>query len=210
MCGAAMLDQVTKQTLSDTGALFDDAGDNISAHNPYLGDLTGLYWIWKNTSDEFVGTNQYRRFWVEEEIDKRTLNDKTLYISSPFIFGHSIADQYVSAHGPHGLMILESAIRRGRIDMTQDTAMMLKQINQISPCNMFFGHRTVFNKVCEKIFPMVFELYEGSKYCLDFIQPDNQTRLIAFLCERLLTLMYTKKEYYFGSIEIESVAWRST
>ncbi len=42
----------------------DNAGDNISTKNPYFSELTGIYWVWKNTRHEVTGTCHYRRFFT--------------------------------------------------------------------------------------------------------------------------------------------------
>ena len=42
--------------------LRDDEGINISENHPWYADLTGLYWIWKNTDSSFVGICHYNRF----------------------------------------------------------------------------------------------------------------------------------------------------
>lgn len=44
--------------------LGDDLGENISAKNSYYSELTGIYWIWKNTKQDVTGVCHYRRFYT--------------------------------------------------------------------------------------------------------------------------------------------------
>lgn len=44
--------------------LRDDTGDNISSENEYYGELTGLYWVWKNVDiadDDIIGFCHYNK-----------------------------------------------------------------------------------------------------------------------------------------------------
>ena len=63
MLGSTNYDYELKQLLATQNYIFDDTGDNISHLNHWFGQLTGLYWVWKNTDDDIIGTNTYRIFW---------------------------------------------------------------------------------------------------------------------------------------------------
>ena len=72
MLGAAM------HHTYDAAYSHDDTGDNISNKNRVFGQTTGIYWIWKNVSADYVGICTYRLFWNEEEISKVQIDEDTL------------------------------------------------------------------------------------------------------------------------------------
>ena len=57
VCGAAINETTTEFNK-------DNSGDNISSRNKYFSELTGIYWVWKNTSSDIVGFCHYRRFFT--------------------------------------------------------------------------------------------------------------------------------------------------
>lgn len=40
----------------------DDTGESISEKNPWYSELTGIYWVWKNTDQDIIGCCHYRRY----------------------------------------------------------------------------------------------------------------------------------------------------
>ena len=63
-----------------TSVLNDKQGLNISEKNPYYGEYTFHYNLWKNNTietDKWIGFCQYRKFWrkTEVEFDKNNFNE---------------------------------------------------------------------------------------------------------------------------------------
>lgn len=44
----------------------DNTGDNISIKNKNYSELTGLYWVWKNSTADIVGSCHYRRYFTAQ------------------------------------------------------------------------------------------------------------------------------------------------
>lgn len=213
MCGSYHLNSDTKQKCIDKGYILDDTKQNISHLNHLLGDLTGLYWIWKNTNEEYVGTNQYRRFYDDKQLTSLfPLKNDTIYVSNFLAFGESVWSQYIASHGELGINILKKAIHLKTIPITNDMFNSMYQTNLLSTCNTFFAHNELFNKTTQLLFDIIFELYRGTKYLLEFVQfglhtgrNPNDKRLLAFLAERILNIIYFNARYFFGNVNIVPV-----
>lgn len=198
MCGAANLPLAYRNVLPDDFC-FDDQGDNISHLNHWLGDLTGLYWIWKNTQDEFVGTTQYRRFWEEDVLVSIPYDENTIYISHHLYFPQGIYAQFLEPHAGPGLDILEYMANQKIVDFPFFD--QLKTTQSLSTCNMFFAHRILFDKLCAIVFDLALEMYDGIRYVLPSLSAKDkyQSRLVAYVIERFLTIVYQNVNYYFGN-----------
>jgi len=204
MCGSSVISSEYRKELSDKGFYFDDTGENISKLNEYLGDLTGLYWIWKNTTDEIVGTNQYRRYWLEEEIDALDFQENIIYVLAPNISVNSTYDQYLQWHDVSLMNLLFKIAEQGKICLTLEDVEHLKNINIIISCNMFFAHRKLFNRICELHFHIMDVLLEEVKHSMNEINP---RRSLAFLAERIFTLLFLKIDKYIPNSKFEPVSW---
>jgi hypothetical protein len=53
----------------------DNTKNNISKKNPYYGEYTFHYWLWKNNfnqpKDNWIGFCQYRKFWAKDKINQK-------------------------------------------------------------------------------------------------------------------------------------------
>ena len=66
------------ENIKNKNFLNDKIGENITTKNPFYGEYTFHYWLWKNqiknNSDEWVGFCQYRKFWSIKKGKKKHFN----------------------------------------------------------------------------------------------------------------------------------------
>ena len=64
--------------------LNEKLGINISKHNKYLAEMTGIYWVYKNKinkfkNDDWIGFCHYRRFWLNDFYNQNHKMKSSLY-----------------------------------------------------------------------------------------------------------------------------------
>lgn len=205
ICGSAYLDPLSREQLTKNGFFLDSTGKNISWLNCMFGDLTGTYWVWKNAQEEFIGTSHYRQFWVDKEIKNLSLNENSFYVIKNEEWQQDAMTQYIESHGTHGIEILNRAIYSNpNFKLDIETFNTLSNYNYIFPAHMFFCHRSLYDKFCSVLFEILFDLYKISfeEIChLHDFHPESR-RTLAFLSERIYTVLMINSKKYFGDVEV--------
>ena len=103
----------------DLGYLPDNTGDNISDLNHKFGELTGIYWVWKNDMDsDIIGVCHYRRFFTDdkgrlmEAVDfENAISDHGVLISQCIPCELTYRENYAREHQAKDIDALEYGIQ---------------------------------------------------------------------------------------------------
>jgi len=210
MLGSILYEPELKLKSFQHGFICDDTGDNISHLNNWFGQLTGLYWVWKNTNHEIIGTNTYRLFWGDYFL-KNKFEPNTLYIPSPGDLSdyfeensprNNAYDQYSYCHGEINLKILKELSSHNKINIQPFMVDNLKHDNFIHWFNIFISEKNIFNKLCEILFDILFKFFSHYQTLSNI---EKQTRVLDFLGERILHIIYRNIDYYIPNINLVTV-----
>lgn len=176
------------------GDCFDDEGDNISEKNPNYCELTGLYWLWKHCTDDYIGLVHYRRYFskslkkhhvLDEDTIRAWLKDADVILPFRNHIDTTVAVQYCRNSGLiEDLKRLEQVILRLHPEYV-GTYRAYMQSDLTYFFNMMIMPRDLFQGYCTWLFSILFELEKEidlSKY------NDYQSRIFGFISERLLNV----------------------
>lgn len=199
-------------------AIRDDSGKNISSKNSGYCELTGQYWVWKNTRSDYVGFFHYRRYLTFRRIrltykrqkpgflDKSyarfllgmspirlnsLLEDKRVILPPPtYLEASNLYDQYALAHNPSDLDLALGFLLSADIRWNQYVERL-----KTSPSgyfkNIFIASWDFFDGWMRFIMPIL-EHVEGNK--IDVFRDQDQSRLYGFLAERLFNIYLWKMQ----------------
>lgn len=169
---------------------YDDIGDNISSKNSTYCELTGLYWLWKNCDDDYIGIVHYRRFFshkfngriLKEKEIKALLKKSDVILPFHHKLGKTVKEQYLESGYEKDLDILEEVLKEKYPEYMPSYTEIMRG-KRIYFFNMFITNKKTFDKYSEWLFDILFEVEERvniSEY------DDYHKRIFGFMSERLM------------------------
>ena len=155
------------------GYLSDDTGDNISYKNDNYSEMTGFYWMCKNSDADIIGLCHYRRYFsksFERLLSRKDieeyLNDYDLIIPrrTKYIKGNlyeNTSDVFLK-----NLESARDAIKKLCPEYLESFETMMTS-SSLNYFNMFIGPKKLMQNYCDWIFAILDEL-EGK---LDLTNP---------------------------------------
>ena len=197
----------------DFGYIRDDTGNNISKLNDYFAELTGEYWVWKNSDADIVGFCHYRRWFVknlkyEKITEKDILNDLNEYdiilpqktrLSGSI---RQITEESLKNNPDYGVKLedyekLTQVIKNYFPEYYESYKKHING-NYSYNNNMFICYKNL----ADSYFEWAFDVIDKLKGEIDFSKySENNKRVFGFVSEHLLSVFVLKhrlriKEYY--------------
>lgn len=169
--------------------LHDNAGENISTENEYYGELTGLYWIWKNTDiqdDDIIGFCHYNKSLnISEKKARQWLNQNPtgfITLEPCWVRDHPVEEEV--AAWCHSLSTFGGHYIDAFHFLYDDKAEAKGEVCRGG--NMFIANGITFKKYCEWLFGICNKVREevGDK---SNVEP-NMRRYCAYCGERMLAV----------------------
>lgn len=169
----------------------DNTGDHISEKNPHFCELTGVYWIWKNTQDDYKGLVHYRRYFYKDghrltEAEIRTLlGQYDILLPRPEYLRESAYEEF-ALHSGHekDLILLRQAVEQVDASVLPAYDRVMAG-NRLHLYNMMVASGAEYDAYCAWLFAVLFELEK--QVDMTGYTPYQQ-RLYGFLSERLLNV----------------------
>lgn len=169
----------------------DDSGIHISRKNPHYCELTGLFWVWQNTRDDYKGLVHYRRFFqrhghllTQTEI-RRLLAEYDILLPRPEPLRECAWQEFCLHSG------FEQDLVRTRQAVGAVSAEVLPAFdavmagNRLHLYNMLITSAAEFDAYCRWLFAVLTQV-ERMVDMTDYTP--YQRRLYGFLGERLLNV----------------------
>lgn len=172
--------------------LTDGLEDSISDLNPFFGELTGLYWIWKNYNfceNEIVGFAHYNKILdITPKMVEQLVKDKKIewIVRDPV--------KMVKHDYQQDIEVLENILKKYYTSYYSVWKELYNSNGESKTencvnCEMFYTSVEEFNNYCKFLFGVLFKVFEVIG---DVDREPYHKRYCAFLGERLLSVYLIK------------------
>jgi len=203
------------QAAQDFGYAVDDIGDNISRLNPFLDEITALYWIWRNTKHTHTGIVHYRRLFTKHDAKTfdeakslskaeilRLLDEYDIIVSNEYLSERNQLELMILSTGQPDLVRIAEEIVRKHLAATQPDYLDAYDavINGFTLfiCGVFVTRRNILDAYCEWLFSFMLgatlEMRDKVKVGDKRLEDLNHmhSRMMSYFAERMLTVWLTK------------------
>lgn len=201
---------VGRAKAAEFGYTGDDTGESISQLNCFYGELTGLYWLWRNyEGQENIGICHYRRYFCDEHCRLLSSKEADLLLEQYDVITteafrieeESYRDLYASSHYVEDLDEAGQVIKEL---YPEDYKVFLEVINGKTHYkgNLMVTSRENFDAYCEWLFSIFAILQERINY--DKYEDAFHRRVFGFLSEQLLMVWVVARQLkvYEGKVLI--------
>lgn len=180
--------------------LFDNTGENISKKNKNYCELTGLYWMWKNSNADVLGLCHYRRYFTKavfSDKEKYFLNEGDIkqlmskydvIVPQKRYYKERVIQAINIAPNMDDVKEMENALRTLAPEYLDRYQEYLNG-NECYLYNMCIMKKEILDSYCEWLFKIL--EYIENDYFVDNDDP-YRSRLFGFLSERLIYVWITK------------------
>ena len=184
----------------------DNTGDNISLDNCYWGELSGLYWIWKNLKfgdDDIIGFAHYNK---KLDIGKQAVERSLESGDYDWVTRDPVA--MVPHDYPEDIRVLEKVLQDEFPDyfecweqLCDHDGSTKNEGKSCVNCEMFITKSNEFERYCSFVFGVLFPVRRAIG---DVERPDYHKRYCAFLGERLLSVYLLREHSQVRHVRIAS------
>lgn len=189
---------------------YDDDGENISAKNLSYNELTGLYWMWKNSKEDIVGLCHYRRYFVtasgklqnllsgrqshfiQEQDIRKALEGHDMIVHNKTIFLEGCGKQFLRTQKhPEDLELLKRVIEK----VAPEYLDAFEKVFSGRTChllNVMIARRELMNRYCSWLFSVL----EAMEAELKKQGETDFSRRLGMLGERLLDVWLVQNKIH--------------
>lgn len=174
-------------TESKIAEFMDNSGENISVKNMQYCEMTGSYWVWKNTDHDWVGIEHYRRHLLVSP--KMIADDIDVIMPLPYMSYPNILSQFRRFVSEDVVKLLIDTLNTLHPDH-YDIYMEILNGQYQYTYNLVSAKKEVFDDYCK----WFFEITTYMEQFGDRVQDISTTRALSYVAEVLTNLYFMSNQ----------------